>query len=191
MPFGFPWLAALWLQVIWYNRRVVKLPEMSNGAQSERESEAGGEKVGRETLGQMLDEADEPLTWKDWLGARQRQEIRIWPASTTPTCVYCRATSSYSLGEHRTIINHRLIKTGSCESGFTAEGRASVPVHPSVRSICLALEPHGKTQRWTGGRRFDKCRGQSLPPSSRSLFKDSHFYHMSVITIRYQRHHRA
>lgn len=28
---------------------------MSNGAQSERESEADGEKVGRETLGQMVD----------------------------------------------------------------------------------------------------------------------------------------
>lgn len=43
---------------------------MSNGAQSERESEAGGEKVGRETLGQMLDEADEPLTRKGLAGCQ-------------------------------------------------------------------------------------------------------------------------
>lgn len=48
----------------------MKLPEMSNGAQSERESEAGGEKVGRETLGQMLDEADEPLTRKGLAGCQ-------------------------------------------------------------------------------------------------------------------------
>ena len=140
---------------------------MGNGAQSERESEADGEKVGRETLGQMLDGGRLAVDAKDRPGARQRQEIRIWAASATPTCVYCGATWFYSLSEHHKIINHTLIKTGSCESGFTAEGRASVPVHPSVRSICLALGPHGKTQRWTGrrgGRRFDKCRGRLLPP---------------------------
>lgn len=137
---------------------------MSNGAQSERESEAGGEKVGRETLGQMLDEADEPLTRKDWLGARQRQEIRIWPASTTPTCVYCRATSSYSLGEHRTIINHRLIKTGSCESGFTAEGRASVPVHRPLGPSVLLSSHTGKPKGGRGAGGLTNVEDNRSPP---------------------------
>lgn len=65
----------------------------------------------------------------------------------------------------------------------------------SVISVCLALWPHGKTQGWkradslTNGEDDGSQRGTPLLPS-RPLLKASHFYHMTVITIRSQRHHR-
>lgn len=66
----------------------------------------------------------------------------------------------------------------------------------SVISVCLALWPHGKTQGWkradslTNGEDDGSQRGTPLLPS-RPLLKASHFYHMTVITIRSQRHHKT
>lgn len=47
---------------------------------------------------------------------------------------------SYCPSERHKIKSHRLIKNGSCESEFTAEGRASLSVHSSVMSRCTAAQ---------------------------------------------------
>lgn len=47
---------------------------------------------------------------------------------------------SYCPSECHKIKSHRLIKNGSCESEFTAEGRASLSVHSSVMSRCTAAQ---------------------------------------------------
>lgn len=66
----------------------------------------------------------------------------------------------------------------------------------SVMSICLAVQPHGKTFGWTradsltNGENDLSERGAPLLPFC-PLFKGSNFNHMTVITIRSQRQHRA
>lgn len=163
-------------------------------------------KVGRETLGQMLnwwaDRQADNVDTKDH-PARQGRGNQNEAPHTTPTHKYGGQQTqlsnfiiSYSLSERHKIKSHKLIKSGSCESKVTAEGRASLSVHPFVGSICLALQPHGKTQGWTRADNLtnggdDRSEGGPPLPPSRPLFKASYFYHMTVITIRSQRHHRA
>lgn len=132
---------------------------------------------------------------------RQRQEIRTYRLiqllhTFTAANNHSNFMISDSLSGHHKIKSHKWIKYGSCESEFTAEGRASLSVYSSVLSICLTLQQHRKTQGWTraddltnGGDDRPERGMPSLP--SHPLFKASHFYHMTTIPIRFQRHHRA
>lgn len=76
--------------------------------------------------------------------------------------------------------------------------RASLSIRPSVRSICLAAEASWEKPGADEGRQFDKWEGRCVRvrgapslPLSPFHSKPPHFYHMTVITIRSQRHRSA